>query len=706
MPQTDQPSAATMPQMIGDRALRHGHRSAISFWDESGEEISWTYRELWLRSCAVAHQLHSISNDNHGDANEQPRALLLYSPGIEFIAAFFGCQIAGWIPVPTCYPKRGREIPRLDSAARDCDPAAILADTATIESIDPSKLCEAAQSVTRISTQQPNVDDSVWIDHQTLKADPDQLAFLQYTSGSTSEPKGVKIRHRNLMSNLASIHRGFHIKMQPDDATSVDRAVFWLPFFHDMGLIGGILEPLYLGMETTLMSPGAFLQRPVRWLELISRKQAAISGAPNFAYQLCIDRISPQQTDQLDLSCWNTAFCGAEPIQPRTLQDFAARFSANGFSDRAFYPCYGLAEATLLAAGGDGPQSPTYIKVDRESLGASKPLIVDENQRGSQFQKLVSCGTAAHDTELIIVDLKSAELDSFAEVEPGSIGEIWLRGAGVTDGYWQREDTNRSQFNARLTDGRDGFCRTGDLGFIHDGHLYVTGRVKDVIILRGRNLFPQDIETTVRLSIGKDSGRSAAFPVDAPRGEALAIVAELPRGAKETEFDTIVRSIRRAVIDVHDVDPLYVLLTRQAVVPVTSSGKIRRLRCREMFDADEIKTKHRYERCSASTQVPLELPEVPSPATDDHRPSLQAATENWMTNWLVARAGIDPSEINLDKPFSDYGLDSMTAVEMSGEIEDWSGAELTPIVAWNYPTVSRLSEYIVDEIIGTTPSNL
>jgi acyl-CoA synthetase (AMP-forming)/AMP-acid ligase II/acyl carrier protein len=700
MPEPDQPSAATMPEMIGDRAVRHGHRPAISFWDETGGEVSWTYRELWLRSCAVAHQLRGIQNHSNGAANQQSRALLLYSPGIEFIAAFFGCQIAGWIPVPTCYPKRGREIPRLDSAARDCDPAVILGDTATIDSIDPSKLCDAARSVARVSTQQSNVDDSIWIDHQSLKADPNEIAFLQYTSGSTSEPKGVMVRHRNLMSNLYSIHRGFRIDMQPDDAETIERAVFWLPFFHDMGLIGGILEPLYLGMETTLMSPGAFLQRPVRWLELISNKQAAISGAPNFAYQLCIDRISPQQTDNLDLACWTTAFCGAEPIQPRTLQDFAARFSANGFSDRAFYPCYGLAEATLLAAGGDGSNTPTFLKVDRESLGVSKPIIVDENQRGSQFQNLVSCGTAALDTELLIVDH-----ESFAEVQPGSVGEIWLRGAGVTDGYWQRPETNPLQFNARLTDGRDGFCRTGDLGFMHDGQLYVTGRVKDVIILRGRNLFPQDIETTVQLAMGSGGGRSAAFPVDGPRGEALAIVAELPRGTNEIEFDKKVRSIRRAVIDVHDVDPLYVVLTRQAVVPVTSSGKIRRLRCREMFESDELKIKHRYERCSASTQVPLELPEVPSPATDEHRDSLKVATEKWMTHWLIARAGIDPSEIDLDKPFSDYGLDSMTAVEMSGEIEDWSGAELTPIVAWNYPTVLRLSEYIVDEIIGT-PSNL
>ena len=257
-----------------------------------------------------------------------------------------------------------------------------------------------------------------------------------------------------------------------------------------------------------------------------------------------------------------------------------------------------------------------------------------------------------------------------------------------------------------FSDGRDGFCRTGDLGFLHDGQLYVTGRVKDIIILRGRNLFPQDIEATVRSSIGNDSGKCAAFSVDGARGEALAIVAELPRGTAETEFKKIVRTIRRAVIDVHDVDPLHVLLTRQAVVPVTSSGKIRRAHCRTLFDDDQIKVKHRYERSSASTQVPLELPEVPSPATNADREPLQRATQCWMTRWLVARAGVEPSQINSDMPFSDYELDSMTAVEMSGEIEDWSGVELTPIIAWEYPTIAKLTEYIVDEIIESTPSSL
>ena len=698
MPELDPHSLLALPHLLGGRAMRHGDRQAVTYLDESETEVSWTYRELWLRSCRVARQLEAM-----GVKQPAPRALLLYPPGIDFLAGFLGCQIAGWVPVPTCYPKPGREMPRLDAAAMDCSPSVILGDENAIRGLDPSKLCEAASSLPTLVAAEPTHGDDDdfsndlsddFIDPQTLSIAPDAIALLQYTSGSTSDPKGVMVRHRNLMSNLESIRRGFHVNLQSDDATEVDCGVFWLPFFHDMGLIGGILEPLYVGGTSILMSPRAFLQRPLRWLQTISDKRAVISGAPNFAYQLCVDRISPDQTDDLDLAHWRIAFTGAEPILPRTLHDFAARFSACGFSGKAFYPCYGLAEATLMAAGGDGPGEPKLLTVDRESLSNGKPEIVPES-RGPKIQKLVSCGPPVHQTEVVLVDSETCH-----EVPSGQVGEIWLRGNGVTSGYWNRDEENASQFHATTTDGRTGFCRTGDLGFMHDGELYVTGRIKDVVILRGRNLFPQDIEATVRETVGAGAGQCAAFSVDAVRGEALAIIAELPRRRDQSGLEELIRAIRRSVIEVHEVDPRHVLLTRQATVPLTSSGKVQRSRCRELFDAGQIKTKHRYERASGSAQVPLDMPHVPPSPTEADRDSLRQTTESWMTTWLVARAGVAPSEIDLEKPFADYGLDSMTAVEMSGEIEDWSGARLTPIVAWNYPTVTRLSEYIVDQIMG------
>ncbi len=346
-----------------------------------------------------------------------------------------------------------------------------------------------------------------------------------------------------------------------------------------------------------------------------------------------------------------------------------------------------------MAAGGDGPSEPKILSVQRESLGEGRPKIVPEG-RGREFQKLVSCGSAAHETDLVIVDPETCQ-----SVAQQVVGEIWIRGSSISNGYWNRDEENQALFHAALSDGRTGFCRTGDLGFIHEGQLYVTGRLKDVVILRGRNLFPQDIETTVRETVGSDGGQCAAFAVQSPRGEALAIIAELPRRADESTLPELVRQIRRSVIDIHEVDPRHVLLVRQAAVPLTSSGKVQRSRCREIFDRDEFKTKFRYDRSSASEQSTIPIPELPATPTQDDRDSMTIATESWMSQWLVSRAGVDPAEVDLEKPFADYGLDSMTAVEMSGEIEDWSGVELTPIVAWNYPTVAKLSEFLVSQLL-------
>ncbi len=706
MPSFDTTCCPTLPHWIGRQAERTGKRIALVFVTDEGERIEWTYGELWDRSLSVAGRLPAARSDS--SPQDAPRALLLFPPGLEFMAGFLGAQIAGYIPVPTAYPKPNRRMPRLDSAAEDCRPAVLISDVATLSGLADDKMSDAAGSIPRLATDaaaagHPDDQDDATAVGSSLcfsmdeRLGADTIAFLQYTSGSTSDPKGVLVRHRNLMANLESIRRGFHIKFVDDDDPSPDRGVFWLPFFHDMGLIGGILEPLYVGGTTVLMSPRAFLQRPIRWLELISQERATISGAPNFAYQLAVDRVTPDQTDDLDLSNWKNAFCGAEPIVPRTLSDFANRFSSCGFARDAFYPCYGLAEATLLAAGGDGPAVPDVIKVSRSALGEGVAEIRTEG-RGSEFVKLVSCGQAAHDTELLIVDPETCR-----PVESDTVGEIWIRGEGVTDGYWNREDENRSQFQARLDasvgDRGAGFCRTGDLGFRHDGSLYITGRRKDVIVLRGRNHYPQDIEATVRQAVPGDGGQIAAFAIEAPRGEALVLAVELPRRSDRHDYPNFVRAIRRAVIEAHEIDPSEVVLVRQATVPLTSSGKVQRGRCRELFLADELKAKHHYRRVFAGEHA-ISLPDLPdSPEASDHQMVIESI-EAWLVQWLTLRAGVTPGDIELDKPFADYGLDSMTAVELSGEIEDWSGIEVTPTVALNYPTVSRLSRYITDQWIG------
>lgn len=679
----------TLPEWLANRAAAHPDRSALVFLDEEGGEQTWSYGQLWDRACLVASHLPPAMG-------REPRALLFYPPGIEFFAGFLGCQIAGWVPVPTCFPKPGRPMPRLDAVAKDCAPGMILGDAESLAALDLGKSCAEVTALPRLATDAIRPDDLNAGGHLRPAAgsagSAEGLALLQYTSGSTSEPKGVLVRHRNLMANLQAIRHGFRIDWQARDVATPQCGVFWLPFFHDMGLIGGILTPLYLGGCSVLMSPRSFLLRPLKWLRAISDYRAVVSGAPNFAYQLCVDRISPDQTDGLDLSCWATAFCGAEPILPRTLSDFANRFASSGFSESAFCPCYGLAEATLLAAGGRGPAKPKLLTVNRESLRRGKAEVHPEG-RGREFQKLVSCGVAAKGTELRVVDPRRRR-----EIGETEIGEIWLRGTSVTGGYWNREEESREWFDAELIGRGCGFLRTGDLGFVHQGELYVTGRCKDVIIVRGKNHFPQDIESTVCQTLGPEAGQVAAFSVEGPRSEALALVAEIPRRTPDCELPELVRDIRRAVIETHEVDPRHVLLVRQATVPLTSSGKVQRGECRERFRRDAIPHKHRFDRVSAGEQTPIAMPPL-SASKDDRDPGQIAATvESWLGDWLVARAGVSPDDLAPDKEFKDYGLDSMTAVELSGELEDWSGAELTPIVAMEHPTMRAMSRYIADQL--------
>ncbi len=700
MPSVEPSAASSLPQWIGDRAQRHPDRVATTFVDDDGNETSWSYQDVWIRACQFASRLREIQSPSVD--KDSPRALLLFPPGLEFITGLLGSQIAGWTPVPTCYPKPGRTMERLDSAAIDCLASAIVGDQSTLSLVDRAKLHVAARELPFIATDlnpRPLMttggEGYDGFDPHALSLTSESMAFLQYTSGSTTDPKGVMVRQRNLMANLESIRRGFKIDWQDDTNGDPVIGVFWLPFFHDMGLIGGLLAPLYVGGRTILISPRAFLQRPVRWLKMISDHRAVVSGAPNFAYQLCIDRIAPEQTDEIDLSSWKTAFCGAEPVLARTLIDFAHRFSSNKFSFSSFYPCYGLAEATLLAAGGDGPSEPKFFTVSREMLDGGR---VEESPdgRGKAFLRIVSCGKAAYQTELLIVDPETKQV-----CEDRNIGEVWIRGTSVSEGYWNRGSENEERFNVSTADERTGFCRTGDLGFMDQGELYVTGRLKDVVILRGRNLFPQDIESTVHDCLGSDSGRCAAFSVEGPRGEGLAIVAEVSRAMNDSELPEKARAIRRVVIDIHEVDPRNVLLVRPATVPVTSSGKVQRHRCRELFHSDDIRCRYRYDRAFLSEQAPISIPEIPTNLALADRGALCAMIERWLAEWLIVRAGVEPRDIDRDKPFSDYGLDSMTAVELSGETEDWSGIELTPVVAWNHPTIADLSHFIADELIRT-----
>jgi acyl-CoA synthetase (AMP-forming)/AMP-acid ligase II len=425
-------------------------------------------------------------------------------------------------------------------------------------------------------------------------ATSDTLAVLQYTSGSTALPRGVMVSHGNLLENSAHISQAFEL-------TSDTVSVTWLPVFHDMGLTNGIVQPVYGGRRCVLMPPQSFLQRPVRWLQAVSRYEATVSGGPNFAYEMCARKITPEQCDGLDLSNWKVAYNGAEPVRADTLKRFAATFASCGFRPNFFYPCYGLAEATLIVSGGVAEDDPVLCTTQVAALEHNG--VVESCDQQLNVRTLVGCGRAMPNTKIVV-----AHPESMTACAPDEVGEIWVSSPSVTAGYWNRPEETERTFNAYLADTGEGpFLRTGDLGFLRDCELFVTGRLKDLIIIGGRNLYPHDIELTVEQShAAVRPGCCVAFSVDVADEERLIIAAEVerryqlerrqlngesrdsshashPNGRSPADLDAVSRAIRRAVAEEHDVRVHAVVLLKAGSIAKTPSGKIQRRVCEARF---------------------------------------------------------------------------------------------------------------------------
>ena len=522
------------------RAEQHPDtRSHTLLRDGIKEESHLTYAELDSRARAVAAYLQQTTEPG-------ARALLMYGPGLEFIVAFFGCLYAGVIGVPSSPPRGQQGTARFDGIVRDCDPEVILTTADHLAKI-PSGGRAAVCATDMLAAGKG------WTEFGRI-AD-DTLAYLQYTSGSTSEPKGVMVRHGNLMANLLDMDRGW----EHDEASSL---VSWLPHFHDMGLVYGILQPIYSAIPGYLMSPLSFLQRPVRWLQCISHYRATHSVAPNFAYELCIRKIDPAEREKLDLSCWAVAVNGAEPVRQETIDRFSEFLAPSGFRRSAFCPGYGLAEATLKVTATARRQEPQILDME-------------------DGRHLVGCGRTMTDT---IVEIVNPETRTRCAAD--EVGEIWVSGATVAGGYWNNADATAASFGAIMEPERQGpFLRTGDLGFVRGDHLYVTGRLKDLIIIRGQNHYPQDIEKTSEEShpFARRPGYCAAFSVDAGNEERLVIVQEIEKQFRDAALDEVVEDIRQAVAEKHDLQAHGVVLVQAGSLPKTSSGKIQRQACRNAY---------------------------------------------------------------------------------------------------------------------------
>ena len=556
---------STLIELLRDRAATQGQQRAYTFLDSSGTEAqSLTYGELDRQARAIAAHLQPFKAVGE-------RAILLYPSGLEFIAAFFGCLYAGVIAVPAYPPRRHQKLSRVQAIATNAQARWALTTTHLLASI--RELCSEDAELSQLQwIATDSVDLEAAPGWQRPAISRDTLAFLQYTSGSTGDPKGVRVSHQNILHN----ERVVKAALGSSDRTV---PVGWLPLFHDMGLIGNVLQPLYLGVSCYLMSPADFLQKPIRWLRAICRYRATSSGGPNFAYDLCLRRTTPAQRAGLDLSSWEVAFTGAEPIQAETLERFSAVFAPYGFRRTAFYPCYGMAESTLFISGGR-PQAPTVTKTV-DSLALTQNRVVSPSQ-SAVAQTVVACGQTWLDQSLCIVDP-----DTRCRCGPDQVGEIWVAGPSVALGYWQRPEQTIETFQAFTADTppQGPFLRTGDLGFLQDGALFVTGRLKDLIIIRGQNHYPQDIELTVENSHpALRAGGGAAFSVLSAESERLVIVHELERRyLRQPSLQEVLDSIRQAVAARHNLQIYAAVLVKPSSIPKTSSGKIRRYACRAAF---------------------------------------------------------------------------------------------------------------------------
>lgn len=652
------------------------NRTAYTFLkDGEVSSISITYLELRQKVLALAADLQTRVTP--GD-----RVLILYPSGIDFIIAFLGCLCAKVIAVPAYPPRRNQRLGRLCAIINDAEPSFVLTTHSLLQSVSSHLEALTVSHIPCLATD--HLGDKLantWI---LPKVNEDTTAFLQYTSGSTGNPKGVMVSHRNLLYNEKMIQSAFQ-----NDETTV--YVSWLPLFHDMGLIGNVLQSLYLGSSCILMSPTAFLQKPIRWLQAISDYQGTTSGAPNFAYDLCVNRITAEQRANLDLSGWKIAFNGSEPIRAETLQRFSETFAESGFQPEAVHPCYGMAEATLIISGGGCHEKPIIKNVETSALEKNQILSCDSPQQNSR--SLVGCGHTLLEQKIAIVDPHSQQLSS-----PQQVGEIWVSGPNVAQGYWQRQQETCETFQAYI-DGQESqpYLRTGDLGFLdEEGNLFVTGRLKEVIVIHGRNYYPQDIELIAERShpaLRPHSG--AAFSVEIDGEERLIIAHEVERSyLRRINISEIAGAVRKAISEEFDLAVYTILLLRTNTLPKTSSGKIQRRGCRQAFLNKTLKVvgQDQIKSVTHSDQSP------PSFSQKTQFNAFENLAPRELQQWLVTevaqRLEIDPAEIKLNRPLTEYGLSSVEAMVFSGDLQEKFGSSLPVTLIYDYPTIHSLSQYL------------
>ena len=639
---------ATIIDILRLRAESQSNKIAYRFLSEIGEpSTAISFGELDRRARQLAAELLRVAVP--GD-----RALLLHAAGVDFIVAFLGCLAAKVVAVPLFAPHlRKKRNARIESVVKDAQPAVVL--TAGPASASALSAISAA-----IGTKITWIDTTAIPDTGNPEALPaltgEDIAFLQYTSGSTSIPRGVILTHANILHNQAMIQEAFGTQQG-----SV--IVGWLPFYHDMGLIGNVLQPLFAGATAVLMHPLTFLQNPVCWLRAISQYQGTISGGPNFGYELCIRKITAADRMGLDLSTWQVAFNGAEPVRADTMQRFAAEFADCRFHPSAFQPCYGLAEATLLVSGTSAMRR-IELEVDADAL--AKDRIIPSS--GKKPKRLVACGGPPAGLDVRIVSPETHQ-----QCSSDQVGEIWVKGPSVAKGYWSRTKETEETFHARIVRSDEGpFLRTGDLGFIKSGQVFVTGRIKDLLIIRGQNHYPQDIELTVERSDSiMQTGGGAAFSVEVEGEERLVLVQEAASRAPR-ELDQAIRRVAQNLSQEHQLAAHAIVLVRKGTIPKTSSNKIQRQACKAAFLNNEL---HVIRELREQLAMPGKGQVRPQEARSKTGARKVAAA--WLAAEIARRRGSEPAKDDLYRPITEFGMDSLTAIELSHQLQAGFGLEMS-----------------------------
>jgi 8-amino-7-oxononanoate synthase/acyl carrier protein len=657
---------------------------AYGFTDGELDEQFLTYAQFDRHARAIAARLQELNLTGE-------RALLLYPPSLEFITAFFGCLYAGVTAIPAYPPRRNRNMLRIQAISDDAQ-AKVALSVKEITERSEDMLDEAPRLKELHWLATDTIDDSAASSFKPHRINNSDLAVLQYTSGSTGQPKGVMLSHTNLIENCKLIMHGF----EPDRR---GKGLSWLPMYHDMGLVGGVLKAMVLGRPCVLMSPMTFLTKPVRWLRGVTKHKITITGGPNFAYDLCTQKIKDEELQGLDLSSWEVAFNGAEPVRPDTLKKFADRFEPYGFRRDAFFPCYGMAETTLIVTGGHKFR-PTVMRT-YEGRELDERRVVPVSDSHPNARQLVGCGTSLPNEQVLIVDPETC-----VKLPENRIGEVWVQSPSVAMGYWNNAEATEAAFHAYLAGTNEGpFLRTGDLGFLDGGELFITGRLKDLIIVRGVNRYPQDIEQTVeRASLRVQSGCVAAFGVDLAGRERLIVVAEVERTRRD-DWSDVISAIRRDVTAQHELPPDAIVLVRFGSIPKTSSGKIQRHACKEEFLGGALQVVAQWREwveghnAGQPTPPPAPTAEAPVPAEDAANPAIISLVMDHVRAVAKERAKDLTSQSNV---VTDLGLDSLERLQIANALEETYGGRFPEDVLAEIETIEQIASAI-EKYIGTEP---